>query len=264
MKPTYIAAASSFVLALALAGPVVADEQQNQDQERQKPQLEIEKSGDESPVGTGQLQHKGETDEPKGMTSTSAGDITGTKVVNDAGDEIGEVEEIVRDKETGKLHAVVSVGGFLGIGDKKVAIAMDDLELQDEQLLSSLASTEEQLNAYPAYEEARYEEVADEQTVDLGSIGSETAGVAETSFSDLDADSDGYLSKEEASDRTVVTKQWDRIDMNQDDRIDQAEFAAFEAGHAKEPPAHEGKSGETVPGKNPRQNKEPYGQGSGM
>jgi hypothetical protein len=95
----------------------------------------------------------------------------------------------------------------------------------------------------------------------VDSIGSETAGVAETSFSELDVDSDGYLSKEEASERTVVTKQWDRIDKNQDDQIDQAEFAAFETGHAKEPPVPEGKSSETVPGKSPRQNKEPYGQG---
>ena len=119
------------------------------------------------------MQYEVESGKAEGMTSKTAEDITGTDVVNSAGDEIGEVEKIDRDKETGSLHAVVSVGGFLGIGDKKVAIALDDLQLRNEQLLISLASTEEQLKAYPAYEETRYEEVEDDQLVDLGSAGSE-------------------------------------------------------------------------------------------
>jgi sporulation protein YlmC with PRC-barrel domain len=260
MKPTYIAAASSFVLALTLAGPVVADELPIQAQEQQKPQLEIEKSGDEA-VGTGQVQYEGESGKAEGKTSTTAGDITGTEVVNQAGDEIGEVEEIVRDKETGSFHAVVSVGGFLGIGDKQVAIALDDLKLRDEQLLISLDSTEEQLKAYPAYEEARYEKVKDEQLVDLSSTGSQTAGVTVSSFSELDADGDGYLSKDEVAKRTAVIDQWDRIDKNQDDRVDSAEFAAFEAKDRDTKPfSHEGKPGETVPG-NPYKPKEPSGQG---
>ena len=262
MKTTYIAAASSFVLALSLACPVVADEQPTRGDEQQKPQLDIEKSGDEA-VGSGQVQYEGESGKAGGMTSKTAEDITGTDVVNSAGDEIGEVEQIVRDKETGSLHAVVSVGGFLGIGDKKVAIALDDLQVRNEQLLISLASTEEQLKAYPAYEETRYEEVEDDQLVDLGSAGSENAGIEVRSFSELDADSNGYLSKEEAGERTAVINQWDRIDKNQDDRIDRAEFAAFEAkDRDMKPSAPEGKSG-TVPG-NPDKTMEPPGQGGGM
>ena len=262
MKTTYIAAASSVVLALTLAGPVVADEQPTRADEQQKPQLDIEKSGDEA-VGTGQVQYESEHGNAAGMTSKTAEEITGTEVVNPAGDEIGEVEEIVRDKQTGTLHAVVSVGGFLGIGDKEVAIALDDLKLKNEQLLTSQASTEEQLKAYPAYEEDRYEEVEDEQLVDLGSTGSETTGVAASSFKELDADSNGYLSKDEAAERTAVINQWDRIDKNQDDRIDRAEFAAFEAkNHDMKPSAPEGKSG-AVPG-NPDKTMEPSGQGGGM
>ena len=165
MNPTYIVTASSFVLALTLGSPVVADKQPTQAQEQQEPHLEIEKARDESTEDTGQLKRSGERAE--GMTSKTAGAITGTKIVNNASDEIGVVEAIVRDKKTGTLHAVVSVGGFLGIGDKKVAIAFDDLKFQDGELLISIASTEEQLKAYPAFKEAQYEEVADKQFVDL-------------------------------------------------------------------------------------------------
>ena len=228
MKPTYIAAVSSIILGLAFALPAGAEGQSQQSREQQQ-QMETGKSTNESMTGSQQGRNPSGTAEPAGNKTMSAEDITGTKIVNNAGDEIGEVEQIVRDKNTGELYAVVSVGGFLGIGDKKVAISVDDLKSQDEKLLSQLASNEEQLKAYPEYDETMYGEVADEQLVNLDQAGSgATAGVAESSFSELDTDSDGYLSKEEIRGHTEVSRQWNRIDANQDDRVDEAEFAAFE------------------------------------
>jgi sporulation protein YlmC with PRC-barrel domain len=228
MKSASIVTITSFVLALLLAAPATADEQQTQAQSpAQKPQLEIEKSGSVRPsgsgsvtgheserVGTGQAQPVGEV-APERTTAAPVEDITGMNVVNTAGDEIGEVDEIVRDKETGKLSAVISVGGFLGIGDKDVAIPLDELQLQGEQLLAPLAGTEEQLKSRPAYEEARYEELPEEQIVQLGPKQGEASGsamgkgsAAQTLFSALDANSDGYLSKQEASESAVVSEHW--------------------------------------------------------
>ena len=53
----------------------------------------------------------------------SAGTIKGDKVVNRAGDDLGKIEELMIDLENGRVaYAVVSHGGFLGIGNKLFSI----------------------------------------------------------------------------------------------------------------------------------------------
>jgi len=48
-----------------------------------------------------------------------AGTLKGTRVHNFAGEELGKVDEFVLDFDSGRIsYVVVSVGGFLGIGDK--------------------------------------------------------------------------------------------------------------------------------------------------
>ena len=45
--------------------------------------------------------------------------VTGTDVYNLKGDKLGTVEDIMIDKVSGRaIYAVMSFGGFLGIGDK--------------------------------------------------------------------------------------------------------------------------------------------------
>jgi hypothetical protein len=49
----------------------------------------------------------------------SADKVEGTAVYNPAGEKIGKIENVMIDKLTGKVaYAVMSFGGFLGIGDK--------------------------------------------------------------------------------------------------------------------------------------------------
>ena len=53
----------------------------------------------------------------------SAGSLTGTRVRNPAGEDLGKIEELMVDLPSGRLaYAVISFGGFLGIGDKLFAV----------------------------------------------------------------------------------------------------------------------------------------------
>jgi sporulation protein YlmC with PRC-barrel domain len=53
----------------------------------------------------------------------SAGTIKGDKIVNPAGDELGKIENLMIDLQDGRVaYAVLSFGGFLGMGDKLFAI----------------------------------------------------------------------------------------------------------------------------------------------
>jgi len=60
----------------------------------------------------------------------SAGTLKGDAVVNTDGESIGHIEEIMLDMTTGYVaYAVLSFGGFLGLGDKLFAIPWRSLTL---------------------------------------------------------------------------------------------------------------------------------------
>ena len=59
-----------------------------------------------------------------------AQDIIGTNVRNAQNESIGSVSDLVLDDKGQLKGAVVSVGGFLGIGDKKVAVPWDQVQVR--------------------------------------------------------------------------------------------------------------------------------------
>jgi sporulation protein YlmC with PRC-barrel domain len=58
-----------------------------------------------------------------------ASEATGMDVYNRAGENIGEVEEILIDGDGRVAAAVIGVGGFLGVGERRVAVAYSSLEM---------------------------------------------------------------------------------------------------------------------------------------
>lgn len=56
------------------------------------------------------------------------------------------------------------------------------------------------------------------------------AGGSGETFTKLDSDKDGMVSKKEASKNKDLTSKWDTLDSNKDGKLDQGEFAAFETG----------------------------------
>ena len=52
-------------------------------------------------------------------SAISAAKVTGTNVYNTNGDHLGEIHDAMLDQRSGKLaYAVMSLGGFLGIGER--------------------------------------------------------------------------------------------------------------------------------------------------
>jgi putative membrane protein len=85
-----------------------------------------------------------------------ASDVIGAEVVNESGEEVGEIKDLVIDAD--KLeYAVVSVGGFLGVGDKDVAIPLDQLKLGVGESYLMSGETEAQLEQMPEYQESQYQ-----------------------------------------------------------------------------------------------------------
>lgn len=85
------------------------------------------------------------------LTADKVETLRGQDVVNLQGDDLGNVEEIVALKEGGAVHLVVSVGGFLGIGDKDVAIPLERFRMASDERLILPDMTEEELEAGVEY-----------------------------------------------------------------------------------------------------------------
>ena len=61
----------------------------------------------------------------------SASTIKGDKVVNRSGEDLGKIEELMVDLQDGRIaYAVLSFGGFLGMGNKLFAIPWKALSLK--------------------------------------------------------------------------------------------------------------------------------------
>ena len=98
-----------------------------------------------------------------------ASNIFGTRVVNAKGDNLGEIKEIVIDPRSGRVaYAVISFGGFLGMGIKLFAIPFGALEYQitKSDLVASqyvLNISIEQLKAAPGFDPDNWPLMDDEK-----------------------------------------------------------------------------------------------------
>jgi sporulation protein YlmC with PRC-barrel domain len=66
-----------------------------------------------------------------------ASKLMGLDVYNEANEKLGDVNELILDKN-GKVSAVViGVGGFLGMGEHDIAVSMDKLKFVEEPVRTS-------------------------------------------------------------------------------------------------------------------------------
>ena len=94
--------------------------------------------------------------EVAGSASTSPpvihlSELLGQPVIARSGDSIGKVEDVVLDKLSNNImFAVVSFGGFLGIGEKYHPIPWTALDYEPNEDAYVISYTKDQLKAAPA------------------------------------------------------------------------------------------------------------------
>lgn len=76
--------------------------------------------------------------------------IVGSAVYNDAGDSIGRVDDLIVTPSDRVLYAVISVGGFLGVGDHLVVVPYSALSVTPKRIVAP-GATKEALRALPAF-----------------------------------------------------------------------------------------------------------------
>ncbi len=83
----------------------------------------------------------------------SSSTLTGTKVENMHGDKLGSIHDLMIDLQTGEvLYAVLSHGGFLGIGDDYFAVPMQAFVFSEKnEKVIKLDVDEDVLNNAPGF-----------------------------------------------------------------------------------------------------------------
>jgi sporulation protein YlmC with PRC-barrel domain len=102
------------------------------------------------------------------MTTTnfltlSASSIIGDAVRNSRGEDLGKIEELMLDPQTGNIrYAVLSFGGFLGIGDKLFAIPWRKLRLDPANKCFVMDVTKERLEDADGFDKNDWPDFAEE------------------------------------------------------------------------------------------------------
>jgi hypothetical protein len=86
----------------------------------------------------------------------SASALIGTKVRNANKESIGKIDDIYITKDAAIKVVVISVGGFLGVGSKDVAVKWSDLTFgqEDTSVMVTTSLTKDALLALPDYTKA--------------------------------------------------------------------------------------------------------------
>jgi sporulation protein YlmC with PRC-barrel domain len=92
----------------------------------------------------------------------SASTLKGDKVVNHQGEDLGKIEELMVDLDHGRIaYAVLSFGGFLGMGDKLFAIPWQAFSVDTVQKRLILNAKKELLEKATGFDKSNWPNMAD-------------------------------------------------------------------------------------------------------
>ncbi|MDP2679349.1 MAG: PRC-barrel domain-containing protein [Rhodoferax sp.] len=96
-----------------------------------------------------------------GPAFMSASTLIGNDVYNLQDEDLGDVKELMLDMRTGKVtYAVLSFGGFLGMGEKLFAVPWPALTLDTENKRFTLNVSKERLESAPGFDSDNWPNMA--------------------------------------------------------------------------------------------------------
>jgi sporulation protein YlmC with PRC-barrel domain len=91
-----------------------------------------------------------------------ANTLTGNDVYNRQDEDLGDIKEFMLDMTTGRVaYAVLSFGGFLGMGEKLFAVPWSALTLDTVNKRFVLDASKERLESAPGFDKDHWPDMAD-------------------------------------------------------------------------------------------------------
>jgi hypothetical protein len=110
-------------------------------------------SGGAGAQGTPQTIDLVKVDVQKLAAGYRASKVIGSNVVNDANETIGEISDLLVSLDGKQPYAVLSIGGFLGMGTRLVVVPYDTLKFADKKVRLP-GGTKEGLKTLPEFKYA--------------------------------------------------------------------------------------------------------------
>lgn len=147
--------------------------QMNEDETRQAAAARREASGQEAEMQTAARTQDESADAQSFASNTEAGaeverhtltvaEIRDEPIFGATGDTIGDVEEIVQLE--GNTYVIVGAGGLLGLGEKQIAIALDDIHFRGDRLVSP-TTTEDTVEEIAEEDMNRYQPLGNDESI---------------------------------------------------------------------------------------------------
>lgn len=128
---------SASVASLALGLGVAAAQEETQETQETPSYADEPATAEEAPMEEG--------------TGAETAELEGQNVFDANGQPVGTIES-VKTEEDGTEVAILSVGGFLGLGAKKISVGVDELQPNADGSGYTIAMTAEEVEAAPEYE----------------------------------------------------------------------------------------------------------------
>lgn len=171
---------------LAFTGAYAADDAKKERTDTQaKPAMSQSQAQSDTKAGASAGASTGAAAQSKDSTSAAAGassstsagmaggmsakELRGTDIVDAQGKKLGDIEEVVLDMDSGRVHAVVlGFGGFLGLGEKHFAFPVSDLQPAKDKDKLQLNVDKEKLKDREGFAKGKYPAMSDEYWARVG------------------------------------------------------------------------------------------------
>ena len=90
----------------------------------------------------------------KVSTGYRATKVVGASVTNSSSDSIGKIDDVIISSDGKAPYAILSVGGFLGMGTRVIAIPYESLRFADNKIMLP-GATKDSLKALPEFKYAK-------------------------------------------------------------------------------------------------------------
>ena len=91
------------------------------------------------------------------MDQLTVEDLTGARVYGINDEDIGEIDDLLLSEDGSQIDgAILGIGGFLGLGEHRIALTMEELQIlrSEGDFRVYVDATQEELEAQPEYEGA--------------------------------------------------------------------------------------------------------------
>jgi hypothetical protein len=111
-------------------------------------------AADASAQGVPQVVEIAKVDVQKVAAGYRASKVIGSSVVNDTNETIGKIDDLLVTRDGKEPYAVLSIGGFLGMGTHMVVVRYDSLKFADNKIVLP-GGTKDGLKMLPAFQYAK-------------------------------------------------------------------------------------------------------------